>query len=246
MNGISIDDMDPETFRSFCRQIYGHEMWLGDVVRENGEIYCYGLYGHKMVPDKPMPTDYANILLYDDNGRVENPYREIVKNPHGWKFSFPDKGADVYTLYIDSNSVWVTDEEGWHRGAKRDFTNVKYSGAYNMVAKRIIPKDGKNPGNVVHATLEVMPEEAGLTVGKDAKITILYEGKPLKNAKVICYCHATEVVELKNADENGILTYPINEKGAYIFIAKFVDVNKQVDEEFDETSFTTTLTLETY
>ncbi|MCQ2071035.1 MAG: DUF4198 domain-containing protein [archaeon] len=239
-------DMDPETFRSFCRQVYGHEIWIGDVVRENGEIYTYGLYGHKMVPDKPMPTDYANVLLYDDDGRAPNPYREIIKEPHGWKFSFEDKGADVYTLYVDSNSVWVTDEEGWHRGVKRDFSSVKYSGAFNMVAKRIISKDGKNPGNVMHATLEIMPEEAGLTVGKDAKLTVLYEGAPLKNVKVICFCHATEAIDILTTDENGVLTYPVKEKGDYVFIAKYTDVNKKVDDEFDETGFTTTLTLETY
>ncbi len=82
------DYMDPETLRSLSRQIYGHEMWIDGVGRDGDEIFAYGLYGHKMVPDKPMPTDYANVLLYDDNGRVENPDREIVKNPHGWRFSF--------------------------------------------------------------------------------------------------------------------------------------------------------------
>ena len=237
--------MDPETFRSFGRQIYGHEIWLGDVFKEDGEICVYALYGHKMVPDKPMPTDYAKPVLYDDNGRIGNPDREIVKEPHGWKFSFEDKGADVYTLYVDSSSVWVTDEEGWHRGVKRDFSQVKHAGAYVMVAKRIISRDGKNPGSVMHAELEIVPSKARLSVGEDAFLTVYYEGKPLPNHKVLCFCHATEEVQFHNTDGSGVLRYPVKEKGDYIFIAKFADESKKVDDEFDETAFTTTLTMET-
>ncbi|MBO4357939.1 MAG: DUF4198 domain-containing protein [Candidatus Methanomethylophilaceae archaeon] len=237
-------EMDPETLRSYSRQIYGHEIWLDKIEKADGYISIYGLYGHTMVPDKPMPTDYANVILYDDNGRVEDPDREIVKNPHGWLFSFEDKGADVYTLYVDSNSTWVTNDEGWHRGVKKDFANVKYSGAFNMVAKRIISKDGVNPGSVMHCALELMPEKATLKVGEDAKIKVFYEGKPLPKAKVICYAKDDEDFVTYHADENGVLTYPVKKKAMHAFIAKYTDENKCVDDEFDEMGFTTTLTLE--
>ncbi len=237
--------MDPETLWSFGRQVYGHEIWIGDVFREGDEICAYALYGHKMVPDKPMPTDYANPVLYDDDGRVEDPDREIVKEPHGWKLSFEDKGADVYTLYVGSKSVWVTDEEGWHRGSKRDFSQVKHSGAYVMTAKRIISKNGSDPGDVMHAELELMPSRAKLKVGEDLVMTVYYDGKPLPNHKVLCYCHAAEDIQFVNTDDKGVMRYPVKEKGDYIFIVKFSDENKKVDDEFDDPSFTTTLTLET-
>ena len=236
--------MDPETLRSYSRQIYGHEVWLDRIVKEDNIISVYGLYGHTMVPDKPMPTDYANVLLYDDNGRTEDPDREIVKNPHGWLFSFEDKGADVYTMYVDSNSTWVTNDEGWHRGVKRDYSDVKYSGAFNMIAKRIISKDGVNPGSVMHAALEIMPERATLEVGKDAILKVFYEGKPLANAKVITYAQDDEDFVPYKTDSEGIIRYPVKKKAMHVFIAKFTDENKSVDDEFDETSFTTALTLE--
>ncbi|MBQ7620904.1 MAG: DUF4198 domain-containing protein [Candidatus Methanomethylophilaceae archaeon] len=240
-----VTNEDPEVQRSFARQAYGHEIWLGDVFREDDEICVYGLYGHKMVPDKPMPSDYAQPVLYGDEGRLKNPYREIVKDPHGWKFCFEDVGADVYTLYVDSNSTWVTDESGWHSGVKRDFSETKYSGAFNMVAKRIISKDGVDPGSVIHATLEIMPEKAKLSVGQDAVMRILYEGEPLPDHKVLCYCEGRDAVEFFKTDSEGVLRYPIGCKGTYIFIAKYTDEDKKVDEEFDETAFTTTLTMET-
>lgn len=236
--------MDAETLRSFGRQIYGHEIWLDAVEKEGAEISVLGLYGHKMVPDNPMPTDYANVILYDDKGLTDKPDREIISEPHGWKFYFEDKGAEVYTIYIDSNSTWVTDEEGWHRGVKRDFDKVKYSGAFNMLAKRIVSRNGANPGNVVHGALEIMPNRSILEVGKDAKLQILYEGKPKAGIKVVCFRKGDDQLDNRSSDADGMLVYPIKEKGTYMFIAKYTDTDKKVSDEFDETGFTMTLTLE--
>ena len=236
--------MDPETMRSLSRQIYGHEIWIGDVFREGDTINAYGLYGHKMVPDKPMPTDYANVILYDDSGRTEAPDREIVREPHGWLFSFEDRGADVYTLYVDSNSTWVTDEAGWHRGVKRDFSGASFSGSYNMVAKRIISRDGRDPGNVIHSCLELMPETAGLKVGTDVRIRVLYEGEPLPRARIVAYAAGDQDAEMLRADDEGCLVYPVRKAVPHMFIAKHTDEGKSSSDEFDETSFTTTLTME--
>ena len=235
--------LDEETERSYSRQAYGHEMWLDSVGKEDGMFYVYGLYGHKMLPDKPMPTDYANPLVYDDNGRAPNPEREIVRKPSGWKFTFEDKGAEVYTFYIDSNSVWVTNDEGWHRGGKRDYSKVNFSSAYNMVAKRIISRDGKNPGSVMHAALEVMPETATLKVGSDATMGIFYEGKPLANAKCIIFNRGWQDLLMTKSGADGKVTFKVDQPGDYIVIAKYTDTTKSVSDEFDETSFTTALTI---
>ena len=235
--------LDEETERSYSRQAYGHEIWLDAVEKEENLISVYGLYGHKMLPDKPMPTDYANPLVYDDNGRMPAPEREIVRKPSGWKFSFEDTGADVYTFYIDSDSVWITNDEGWHRGSKRDYSKVNFSSAYNMVAKRIISRDGKNPGNVMHAALEVMPESATLKVGSEATMGVLYEGRPLANAKCIIFNRNWQDLLMTKTDADGKVTFKVDLPGDYIVIAKYTDTAKAVCEEFDETSFTTALTI---
>lgn len=235
--------MDRETLRSFSRQAYGHEMWIDGVRLTDGEYSVYGLYGHKMLPDKPMPTDYANVVLYDDNGRVEDPDRDISHKPHGWEFTFPDKGADVYTLYIDSNSLWITNDEGWHRGGKRDFSKVTYSCAFNMAAKRIIARDGKSVGNVMHLALEIVPEKAILCVGEKATVKVLYEGKPLKNAKIIIYTSAWQDLLMSKTDADGNVSFDVTGKGTYAVIAKHTDEDKST-EDFDETGFSTTLTIE--
>lgn len=237
-----LQQMDPETERSFSRMMYGHEIWLENVSEENGVISLMGLYGHKLLPDKPMPTDYANVVLYDDNGRVEDPEREIVNEPRGWLFSFEDKGADVYTFYVDSNSIWVTDDEGWHRGGKRDYSKSNYSGAFRMLAKRIISK-GDSPGEVMHAELEIMPAHGKMKVGSEECIKILYEGKPLADQKVLVYNRTWQNIEEMRTDSSGCLRLEVKDKGDHIFITKYTDTTKKSDD-FDETVFSITLTLE--
>ncbi len=236
--------MDEETSRSFSRMAYGHEMWIEGVKRENGTVSAYGLYGHKLVPDKPMPTDYANVILYDDDGRAPNPEREIVNKPRGWRFTFEDKGADVYTLYIDSNSVWVTNNEGWHRGSKRDYENVKTSAAYSMVAKRIISRDGKNPGSVMHANLEIVPDKATYKTGETAVFKVFYDGKPMPGLKMVVYCSHWQDLQFVKTDAEGILKVPVEQAGSIAVIAKYTDTDKAVSEEFDETSYTTSLVVD--
>ncbi len=235
--------IDTETERSFSRQAYGHEIWLENAEKEGNVISIYGLYGHKLLPDKPMPTDYANALLYDDNGRADNPEREIVRKPSGWKFSFEDKGADVYTFYVDTNAVWITNKEGWHRGSKRDYSDANFASSYNMVGKAIISRDGINPGNVMHSALEIMPEKATLKVGTTETFRILYEEKPLKNARCMVYNRKWQDIKQMKSDDNGELKVDVDEPGLYIVIAKHTDTTKAVSDEFDETSFTIALTI---
>ena len=234
---------DAETERSFSRQAYGHEFWLENLVRDGNMIMLDGLYGHKLLPDKPMPTDYANPVLYDDNGRADNPEREIIRKPTGWRFTFEDKGADVYTLYIDSNSVWITNKEGWHRGSKRDYSDTNFSSAYCSVAKMIISRDGVNPGSVIHSALEIMPEKATLKVGKTETLKVLYEEKPLKGTRCMVYNRKWQDIKQMKSDDNGELKIDVDEPGLYIIVAKHTDTTKAVSEEFDETSFTIALTI---
>ena len=237
------DDMDPETLRSFSRMIYGHEIWLEGAEGGDGTVRVFGLYGHKLVPDKPMPTDYAIPALYDDNGLIEPPDRDIIDEPRGWEFEFPDKGAKVYTLYVGTNAVWVTDDEGWHRGSKRDYSKAEYCGAFRMMAKRIISRDGEDPGEVMHAELEIMPKTATLKVGSEAEVKVLYEGKPMPNHKVIVFNRSWEDLVNMKTDAKGVLRFDVKDAGTYAFITKHTDESKSSDE-FDETVYSTTLTLE--
>jgi len=223
---------------------YGHEVWLGNCVRKGNKVSVYGFYGHKLVADKPMPEGYTNAILFDDAGRAPNPDKKMVEDPAGWKFTFKDEGADVYTMYVESNSVWVTNDEGRHRGVKRDYKNVIRSNASNLSAKKIISKDGKNPGGVMHATLEIMPKAATFKVGGKAEAKILYEGKPLGGVACKVYNAGWQDILSVNADGKGSVEFLVDKPGTYIIIARYVDKDKSVCDEFDETAFTTTLTFD--
>ena len=62
-------EMDPETLRSYSRQIYGHEIWLGKVVTEftigiSSLDVVFPAVNPKITPD-PLPSELwaPNILL---------------------------------------------------------------------------------------------------------------------------------------------------------------------------------------
>ena len=159
---------DDEAERSLSRMNYGHEIWA-EGFRLDGDIFSVlGMYGHKLVPDRPMPEAYTNATVYDDDGPIETPAVELDKDANGWRFKFRDTDADVYTFYIDSDSYWVTDDEGWHRGVKRDFAKVKTSRAFHMTAKKIYSRNGTDAGDVRHAVLEIVPSKAKLQKGEEA------------------------------------------------------------------------------
>ena len=80
-------------------------------------------------------------------------------------------------------------------------------------------------------------------IGDTAEFTILYEGKPLANSKIITYCDAWQDLKPVNTDAEGKIRIPVNDKGSYVVIAKHTDTTK-CSEDFDETGFSTTLLVE--
>jgi uncharacterized GH25 family protein len=113
-----------------------------------------------------------------------------------------------------------------------------------MVAKRIISKDGSNPGNVMHAALEIMPEKAVFKVGEEASMKVLYEGKPMKKNKCTVFNRNWQDLRNISTDDEGNLKFTVDQPGIYIIITRHSDSTKSVCDEFDETVFNTTLTIE--
>ena len=242
--GTDIDKIDLETERSLSRMNYGHEIWAEGFKLDNGIFSILGMYGHKLAPDRPMPEAYTNATVYDDDGPIDTPKVELDNDANGWRFTFGDTGADVYTFYIDSDSCWVTDDEGWHRGVKRDFGKVKTARAFHMTAKKIFSRNKKDVGEVRHSVLEIVPSAATLNKGAKTEIDIIYEGRPLVNQKVVVYCKGWQDVLSMNTDSNGRIRFDVTDAGTYIIIAKYTDETKCSEDEFDETVFSTTLTIE--
>lgn len=238
------ESFSPELIRSLSRMIYGHETWLENPRRENGEIVIDGMYGHHLENDRAMPTYYANISIFTDKGHSDAKY-ELTEEDNCRRLRFDDDGSDVITVYYDSNNVpWIQNDEGWALGVKRDFSNVKYSAAYNLIAKRIISKDG-NPGGVVNSTLEIMPSTVAPKVGDTVKVQILYEGKPLAGTKILVYRKGAEEPVKYTTDNDGRFEFKVDAPGMWAVIAKYADESKAVEDEYDEAVYEATLTMET-
>ena len=241
---MSGNDFSPELIRSLSRMIYGHETWLENPRREDGRIVVDGMYEHRLENDKVMPLCYANIAIFNESGPSGAKY-DLSEEDKCRRLRFDDDGSDIITVYYDSNNIpWIQNDEGWAMGVKRDFSNVKYAAAYNLIAKRIISKDG-SPGTVVNSTLEIIPTTVSPAVGETVGVQILYEGRPLAGSKILVYRKGAEDFLKFVTDADGRFEFKADEAGMWAIIAKHADPSKAVEDEYDEAVYEATLTMET-
>lgn len=233
-------EQDPEFVRSQCRMLYGHETWLENPRLEDGKIVIDGNYGHHMVNDKPMPEDYAHVTIFDADGKSNIRYEQGAED-NCVRVRFPNSGKCPYTVYYNSEIVpWIETDEGWSRGIKRDFKNVKYSAAYNLACKAIVSKDGKAP-DVVFTTLDITVDTVKPKAGSKVKTQIFYEGEPKANLKVLVVQKGVSDPMKFTTDSDGKFEFPVDEPGAYMISAKYADPSKAVEDEFDEAVYEITL-----
>ena len=233
-------DQDPEFVRSQCRMLYGHETWLENPRKEHGKIVIDGNYGHHMVNDRHMPIDYAHVAIFDAKGKADIKYEQGPED-NCLRVKFPDVGAGPYTVYYTSDSVpWIENDEGWSRGIKRDFRNVKYSAAYSLACKAIVSDDGKAP-DVLFSDLDITVDTAKPKAGSKVKTQIFYEGKPKANLRVnVVKKGASDTVKFIT-DADGRFEFPVDSPGTYMIAAKYADTSKAVEDEFDEAVYEITL-----
>jgi uncharacterized GH25 family protein len=89
-----------------------------------------------------------------------------------------------------------------------------------------------------------MPEKAVFKVGEEAVMKVLYEGEPLKGKKCIVFNRGWQDLMNMTTDDKGELRFTADLPGLYIIVTNHADPNKRVDEEFDETVFHSSLTIE--
>ena len=61
---------------------------------------------------------------------------------------------------------------------------------------------------------------------------------------MIVYNRDWQDLQTMKTDSDGKLRFDVTDKGTYIFITKYTDDTKAVSDEFDETVFSSTLSME--
>ncbi|MDW5563458.1 MAG: DUF4198 domain-containing protein [Methanomassiliicoccus sp.] len=236
--------MDKRLLEKLSKVYYGHELWLDTSSNRGINISCHLRYGHNMSVDGIAPKDYVNPFVYTPNKSL----REMaigVEEKNGWKISCPRTVDGDYTFYTDSSSVWCRDSKGdWKMGAKAKVGDVAYSGAYKLVAKRIISvkADGRFAPKA-HTTLDILPPAREVKLGDTALFTVKYEKKNLLAGQMKAYCKDSGKESMVDVMK-GKAAVTIDSKGTWMFLVRHRDETKKVSDEFDETVYVTTLTME--
>lgn len=235
-------EYDEEPIRSLSRLVYGHEIWIGSVERKDGKITFSGDYGHHMNHDRDFPEDYSLIKIIDGKGNEIKDY--TMRCDGSARFiTFDDPGDEIITVYFYSKPIpWTVDEEGWHKGPKKDFKNVKFSGGFNMIAKRVISKTGK-VGDAKGVELEIYPCATRVPAGTKVKMQVLYEGKPQADVDMVAYRADAEDGIKGKTDKDGKWEVVLDRNGEYMLYANFKDESKAVKDMYDCAAYESTYTI---
>lgn len=240
-------NLDRESYRELGRVIFGHELWFENLQSDfKTDVYSADLkYGHNMIQDRngrKTPQEYLNPYAFDALGNpIKVTMEELDEGWGGHRVSFKGTGHAPYTLYNETYPmIWNLINDGsWTVGSKKDYSDVKVSGNYEMYAKVVFSE-----GDIVqheHAILEILPDRLELKVGERASFQIKYEGKPVAGKEVKFYNrdHNTEFFDTTDSDGNASLA--VQDEGDWMILVRQKDASKAVDDEFDEAVFVTTL-----
>ena len=239
------DMLDKGLLEKLSRVFYGHELWLDTPSSRGKVVSCHLRHGHNMKVDGVAPKHYVNPFVYTPD-RTTKVRATEMEEKDGWKLSCPKTADGDYTFYIDSSSVWCRDSKGkWTMGAKSKVGDVSYSGAYELVAKKIVPVKSKGTfESRARTTLDIMPNVRKIKVGDTVEFGVKYEKKNLTGAQMKAYCRESNKEVMVDVAK-GKATVAIDHEGTWMFLVRHRDEAKKVSDEFDETVFVTTLVMET-
>lgn len=236
--------LDRKLLDQLSKVYYGHEMWIDTPSFTESIVSCHLRYGHNMSVDGVAPKSYVNPIVYAPDGKRLK--ADETEETDGYLLSCPMCGDGDYSFYVDSSSVWCHDANNkWEMCPKSKMKGATYSGAFNLIAKKIVStSNGKNSVPVSHSTLEILPDTRRINVGDRLGMMVTYEGKRLDGLQIKAYCR--DVKEEIMADIiDGKASIPIDHAGTYMFLMRHRDETKKIDDMFDETIFVTTLVMET-
>lgn len=224
----------------------GHEVWLEKTrVSEDGIVELALLYGHNMRTDGIADPERLTPRVYSPDGTTLEPTLTSQADRHLLTFQADNEG--YYTAVVDLASVILSQtKEGYQIGPRFKFKDVVYAGAFNQMAKRIVPvgDPGAYHGELVHGILEIVPKDIRCDAGSEVELNVFYEGKNLASTEVKAVSKKEgEEMTVVTTDENGIAKVPISCDGEWMFLARHRDTTKKVSEEYDETVFVTTLVM---
>lgn len=228
--------------------VRGHEIWLEYGKRHmhvGKTVECKLFFGHNMKVDGVVDAKKVKASVFDPTNEGHD---LIVGTGDGCLVIKFDPAIDgFHTVVADyDGGIFTVTDDGWQKGPKKNYENVKSSGYYRQFLKTIIPGHGiKEYELATGQELEIIPLDfRGYCVGDNISMKILYNGKPLKYANINATYKGREGdAILTKTDTEGKATFYLEKEGNWFFKVRYGDPEKGVKDQYDEKVVTSTFTV---
>jgi uncharacterized GH25 family protein len=228
--------------------VQGHEIWLEYKMRHlnsSDPFECRLLYGHNLKQDGVAEAEKIKAVVFTGDDDMQSLPVEATADDLRIRFVRDPTVPQVIVSEYDYGVITVNDD-GWHRGPKKDFANVKRSGYYYQYAKTIVPGYGiENPSRIIGQELEIV------AIGKDhyhvddaITLRVLYDGEVLAGGTLTVAASDNDGQGIETLlSEDGTAVVALDRPGNWIFKVRHADPAKGVDDQYDEKVITSVLTV---
>jgi uncharacterized GH25 family protein len=228
--------------------VLGHEIWLEhdmQHVHVGETVECKVLFGHNMAIDGLAEIESVKAAIFDPVNEKHNLAVDAGDGCLIVRFDPVNDGYHTVAVEYDAGIYTVTDE-GWHKGPKIDYENVKSSGYYYQYAKTIISGHGSKDLNpVIGHELEIIPIDfRHYHAGEEIGLKVLYDGTALTKGVITGALSGSEgdAVEA-TTDSDGIALIKLDKSGNWMFKVRHADPGKGSKDQYDEKVITAILTV---
>ena len=228
--------------------VRGHEIWIEHDMRHVhvGEtVECKLLFGHNMKVDGLAVVENVKATVFNKANEKCDLVVDAGDNCLIARFTPEVDGYHTVAVEYDAGIYTVTDE-GWQKGLKKNYKNVKSSGYYYQYAKTIISGHGsKNLNPVIGHELEIIPVDfRHYHAGEEIQLKVLYDRAALIEGVITAAFGGSEgdAVEA-TTDSYGNALIKLDKSGNWMFKVRHADPGKSIEDQFDEKVITASLTV---
>jgi uncharacterized GH25 family protein len=168
-----------------------HDFWVNASGPKDGIVRAEIGYGHDFPKPEPIPADRTKIFeglqLATPNGMT--PLAQIGEN-YAYEGKAELKKGSFLVLGTYRPTFWSNGPDGWAQKDRTQRADATYCEEVTMFAKTILDIEGSREADFISKPagqrLEIVPLVHPATVrpGEKFPVRILFEGKPMKTAKL--------------------------------------------------------------
>lgn len=227
--------------------VQGHEIWLEYEMQQLiiGKAFeCKLLLGHNMAKDGVADAKKVKAAVINSRKKEDLPV-DTTDSCLAVKF-IPDLETSHIVVVEYDAGIYTVTEDGWFKGPKKDYVNVKRSGHYYQYAKTIISVCGNEKINpVTGQELEIIPAGIGhYHVGDTIELKVLYDGAALVNSALTAAVGGNGGKSIEAAvGADGTAAVFLDQPGNWMFKVRHADPSKGIEYRYDEKVITAVFTI---